>query len=48
MIMKAAFGSLHNHTRYIYDVVMDANMAVGNQVESYKNCYAVAAYPRLV
>ena len=37
MIMKVAFGSLHNHARYIYDVVMDARHGGGRQVKLQKS-----------
>ena len=43
--MKAAFGSLHNHTRYIYDIVMDANMAVGAKLRVTKTATPLLLTP---
>ena len=35
VIMKAAFGSFHNHARYIYNVSLDSSQFPRARVRSY-------------
>ena len=35
VIMKAAFGSFHNHARYIYNVSLDSSQFPRTRIRSY-------------